>query len=286
MQLENFEQLVQGIDEAQMILIGLGEEWILTEDMMIEDLSDKNTVLQKMLQVARITDGFQMILPVLTAYYYEMYMPDKIEKAYRNMLEMLEGKNYFIVSLTIDPYLEKIGFKEERYVNPCGTYKKLQCENGCHCDLVSSAELIEEMETMLSGIKDMDCDNENVSKLLEQCVEIMERYRCEHCNAPMSFNLLDSKKYCEEGYLPQWQKYMKWLQGTLNRDICVVEAGVGVKQPSVIRWPFEKTVFYNRKAKMFRIHKTFYQVNEEVAERAYGCKCHSVDLFRERNVEA
>ena len=139
---------------------------------------------------------------------------------------------------------------------------------------------------MLSGIKDMDCDNENVSKLLEQCVEIMERYRCEHCNAPMSFNLLDAQKYCEDGYLPQWQKYMKWLQGTLNREICVVEAGVGVKQPSVIRWPFEKTVYYNQKAKMFRIHKSFYQINEEVAERSYGCKCHSVDLFSERNVEA
>ena len=115
---------------------------------------------------------------------------------------------------------------------------------------------------------------------------MMKKYDCKQCGSELRFNLLDTKEYREEGYLERWKCYMKWLQGTLNKELCVIEAGAGVKLPSVIRWPFEKTVFYNQKAKMFRIHKMFYQVNEEVAERAYGCRCHSVELFSERNVEA
>ena len=57
---------------------------------------------------------------------------------------------------------------------------------------------------------------------------------------------------------------MKWLQGTLNHKICIIELGVGMKYPSVIRWPFEKTAFFNNKAFFFRIHKKLYHLTEEL----------------------
>lgn len=286
MQLEKFEQLIQSVNDAQMVLVGLGEEWIVTEEMIESDLEEKDVGLQQMFRMSRNVEKYQKVLPILMSYYYQNYIPTKIEKAYQNMRDLLEEKNYFVVSLSVDSYLRKTGFKEDRYVNPCGTYEKLQCENGCRTELVSADELLGEIESILVETNDRDCHDEKIIYLLEKCLNVLENYHCEQCGAPMSFNLLDTKKYCEEGYLEQWKKYMKWLQGTLNRELCVIESGVGVKHPSVIRWPFEKTVFYNQKAKMFRIHKMLYQVNEEVAERAYGCKCHSVDLFSERNVKA
>lgn len=286
MRLENFEQLNQGVIEAQMVLVGLGEEWIVTDEMIMSDLADKNKSLYQMFQIARTEERFQKLLPVFTAYYYKKFIPEKVERAYRNMYNLLEGKNYFIVSLTVDPYLKKFGFKEERCVNPCGTYEKLQCEQGCQIDFVSSEVLLKEIEGVLADTEDTACNRETLNCLLGQCADVLENYRCAQCGAAMYFNLLDAKKYREEGYLDHWQTYMKWLQGTLNKELCVIEAGVGVKHPSVIRWPFEKTVFYNQKAKMFRIHKVLYQINEEIAERACGCKCHSVNLFSERNVEA
>lgn len=286
MHLENYEQLVQSVDEAQLVLVGLGEEWVMTEEMIMEDLADKNKCLYEMFQAAKKEERFYKVLSVLTAYYYKNYIPAKLEKAYKNMYDLLEGKNYFIVSLTVDPYLNTIGFKKDRYVNPCGTYEKMQCEDGCNMYLVSSDQLLEEVNAILNDDRNMECGSEKIKRLLEQCLIVLDRHHCKQCEAPMSFNLLDTKIYREEGYLDCWQIYMKWLQGTLNKKLCVIESGVGMQLPSVIRWPFEKTVFYNQKAKMFRIHKMFYQVNEEVAERAYGCECHSVSLFNEKKVEA
>ena len=283
MRLENFEQLNQAVIDADLVLVGLGEEWVLDEEDILKDLSGKNNVLYEMFLYAKKDERFRKLCSFFIAYYYDEYIPDILKNAYKNLLKILEGKNYFIVSLTVDSYLKKMGFKEGRYVNPCGTYEKMQCEEGCDKKLVSSYGLVNEIKTMLNSA---DCMGQGIEKLLEQCLELVSRYQCESCAADLNFNLLDTKKYLEEGYLEQWQIYMKWLQGTLNKNLCVIEAGVGMKLPSVIRWPFEKTVFYNQKANMFRIHEKFYQVNEEVAERAYGCKCHSVKMFGEKNVEA
>ncbi len=286
MQLENFEQLEHVVSEADLILVGLGEEWVLTEELILEDLAEKNIVLHEMLLTARKEEKYNKLIPLLVAYYYNSYIPEVLEGAYANMLEMLEGKNYFIVSLTVDSYLAKMGFKEDRYVNPCGSYEKLQCDNCCNTQLITSEQLLKEVERIIVSVEGLDLTGQMLQQVLERCLTSIEERHCDQCGATMSFNLLDTKKYCEEGYLEKWQIYMKWLQGTLNKRLCVIEAGVGMKLPSVIRWPFEKTVFYNQKANMFRIHDKFYQINEEVAERAYSCKGHSVQVFKEKNVEA
>ena len=78
-----------------------------------------------------------------------------------------------------------------------------------------------------------------------------------------------------------WQMYMKWLQGSVNKKLCVIEAGAGMSLPSVIRWPFEKTVYYNQKAFLYRIHHTFHQINHEIAERSCGIEASAVSFFKD-----
>ena len=286
MQLESFEQLEQIVFDADMVVVGLGEEWVLNEKNILDDLKEKNAKLWEIFSVAEKEKQYQKLLPFLTAYYYEKYVPENLKRAYENMLKLLEGKNYFIVSLSIDSYLKKIGFKENRYVNPCGTYEKIQCKAGCEQTLKSSEELFGKIQDWLENTLNTDRDGQSVNLLLDKGLEIFDNIHCEKCGADIGFNCLDSNKYLEEGYLEQWQFYMKWLQGTLNKKLVVIEAGAGMKLPSVIRWPFEKTVFYNQKANMVRIHQKYYQVNEEIAERSYGCKYNSVRFFGEKNLEA
>lgn len=287
MQMNSYEQLERAVSEADNVLVGLGEEWVLTEEEILEDLSVKNSCVYKLYKVAKENESYTEAVQLLTAYYYMNYIPERLQKAYKNLLQLIGDKNYFVVSLCIDDYLKKIGFNAERCVNPCGTFEKLQCNIGCAHELESSAPLMNAIFDCLQKAKEMGFDSESdLEEVLKKCISIKHEYICEECGGNVCFNSLDAKKYRQEGYLEYWQTYMKWLQGTLNRKLCVIEAGVGMKLPSVIRWPFEKTVFYNQKSKMFRIHEKFYQINEEVSDRAYGCRCYSVDLFCDKNVEA
>jgi len=286
MQLENYEQLKLAVEAADMVLVGLGEEWVLNEDIILEDLKNRNKLFYEMFSIAAKEELYQKLLPFLMAYYYEKYIPAMWKSAYENLSELLEGKNYFLVSLTVDSYLRDIGFKEERCVNPCGTYKKMQCDDGCGRTIDVAVELINKIGQLVENGQEFDSGSQEIKKVMDKALSICGDLHCEKCGSDIVFNLLEAKKYLEDGYLEQWQIYMKWLQGTLNRKLLVIEAGAGMKLPSVIRWPFEKTVFYNQKANMIRIHQKYYQVNEEIAERSYGCKCYSVQLFKEKNLEA
>ena len=67
---------------------------------------------------------------------------------------------------------------------------------------------------------------------------------------------------------------------TINRELLVLELGEGFQTPTVIRWPFEKTVYFNRKSHMYRVHQSLSQVSEEIGDRAVSVTENSVEWVR------
>ncbi len=82
-----------------------------------------------------------------------------------------------------------------------------------------------------------------------------------------------------DGNEEKWDEYNKWLSRTLNRKLVVLELGVGLKMPGVIRWPFEKVAFINAKAEMFRVHKSLYQTTEELGDKCTGIKADPLEFM-------
>ncbi len=82
-----------------------------------------------------------------------------------------------------------------------------------------------------------------------------------------------------------WKKYLSWLENTLNRELLVMEFEVSFENPTVIRFPFEKTVFYNNKAFLVRVNERFYQLPEEISAKGIGFKTDTNsflnDLFKD-----
>ncbi len=77
----------------------------------------------------------------------------------------------------------------------------------------------------------------------------------------------------------QWNAYTEWLSRTLNRKLVILELGDNFLRPSVMRWPFEKTAELNLKACMFRVHKTFSQIPDELKGKAFPVKADSVEFM-------
>lgn len=99
------------------------------------------------------------------------------------------------------------------------------------------------------------------------------------CGSDRTGNVVTNEHYDESCYLPQWQNYLKWLQNTLNRNLCILELGVGFQYPSVIRWPFEKTGYLNQKADFIRVHSKFPQMSEELKDKGISIDGNPVDLL-------
>lgn len=96
---------------------------------------------------------------------------------------------------------------------------------------------------------------------------------CPTCGAPLNFHTIANPDYLENGYLPQWEHYKKWLTATLNKKLCILELGVDFTFPQVIRFPFEKTAFYNKKAVFVRVNSRFPQLEQSWRPRDGDFSC-------------
>lgn len=76
-----------------------------------------------------------------------------------------------------------------------------------------------------------------------------------------------------------WDAYLHWLSFTLNQRLCILELGVGFFKPDVIRFPFEKTCYFNQKSKFIRINEEFPQLAKEIADRGVSIEKNPVEFF-------
>ena len=171
----------------------------------------------------------------------------EVKLAYEQLYALVNDKDYFIVTTLTDGAIYDTQFSKERFVAPCGNMHWQQCSKACTKDIWEEGE-----------VKDG---------------------RCPHCGASLEENTIQSECYIEEGYLPLRKKYQFWLSTTLNKELAVLELGVGFQTPTVIRWPFEKTVFFNRKAWLIRVHREFSQISEEIKEKSTPVAENSVEFL-------
>lgn len=254
------EQLIQKIKEADMVLVGIGEEFEM------EDSFSENPDYQQLCGEI-VKEGMQWVMPYVKRSYLmqEDARAENIRKAYRAMEELLTGKNYFVISTCMDGLLRETGLKRERIVEPCGTCFQMQCEKGCKGSVTDTAEQLF-LETEACTFR-------------KKAWKDMERLHCPICGAPMEYNSLYAEHYLEEGYSEKWNLYTKWLQGTLNKKLCILELGAGMLFAGVLRFRFEKITGLNQKAELLRVHENLYQLPEEISNRGLAISKNSVEFM-------
>lgn len=186
--------------------------------------------------------------------YLEKSRETKQDLAYKKLEQLIREKDYFIVTLCQDDKIYNTCLDREKIVAPCGSFSKLQCSDVCTDEIYSLDDYRERIASQKTAY-------------------------CPHCGKELVTNRINAAKYSEEGYLKQWGAYTKWLQGTLNKKLLIIELGVGLKFPSVIRWPFEKTCFINEKSRMIRVHNFLYQMTEEIKEKGIGIQEDPIDFL-------
>lgn len=255
--------LKQNIEDAQYVLVGIGAEFAQRLEPMEQDAFYASLADQ-----AR-SDAFEGQIRQYLQFHYLKRHPDKrILDAYGQLTSLLEGKDYFIVSLCTDDLIYETELDPSRIVTPCGGWRAMQCGRECVTDqepLVTDENVMREL---LSSID--ECDGE---------LDAIDFPVCAECSAPLWFNQISAPEYREEGYLPQWQKYTRWLMGTLNRKICILELGVGMQFLQIIRFPFEKVAYVNQKAYFYRVHSRLYQLTEELKGKGVSVPQNPVDFL-------
>lgn len=173
-----------------------------------------------------------------------------LNAAYEALYDLIKEKDYYIVTTLTDGAVYEMPFDKNRIVAPCGNIHWRQCSKACTKDIWEESEVPDDV--------------------------------CPHCKAPLTGNTIKAETYIEEGYLPRWKDYMKWQTGTINRSLVILELGEGFATPTVMRWPFEKIIYFNRKSRLYRINESFYQLPKEAEERGVSVHENSVRWMLEK----
>ena len=161
-------------------------------------------------------------------------------KLYEELYKIAKDKNYFILSTNVDGQFYNSGFDENKIFEVQGDYGYLQCENACHNKLYDNKELVHKW---IENTKDCKIPSELVMK-------------CPVCGGNMDMNLRKDANFVQdEKWYVQAERYKEFLKEAENKNVVLLEIGVGFNTPGIIRYPFEQMVKANDKIRLIRINK-------------------------------
>ena len=177
---------------------------------------------------------------------------------YGELLRLLEGKDWFVVTSNADRQFMRSGFDMERVFEYQGNYDVLSCSKRCSKHTWESLPALREVKAHIDR-DTFECPEEFVP-------------RCPSCGA-----------YAEIGFRPEnheegFRRYADFVNSSADLRLCILELGVGFNTPGVIRWPFERFTRLIPRATLFRVnrgymdgvgYKGYPQVPEDLGNRAY-----------------
>lgn len=223
--------------------------------------------------------------------------PDAVKKicaAYQNLYNLIKDKDYFIVTMAMDAVIfdTELGSTAEKVIctDPPLKDEWISGQEKAAPELLAKLDQLfpkkeKPLDSRLQRIA-APCGNVTWRQCSRTCTkDIWEPGEipddiCPHCGAPLTGNTMDAAEYIEEGYLPQWQRYTKWLGKTFGQDLLILELGVGFGKPGILRFPLEKTAFFNQKAFLLRVNERFPQIGEELKGRSEGIAENSVNWIQ------
>lgn len=142
---------------------------------------------------------------------------------YKMLFELVQNKDYFVLTTNVDHQFQKAGFDKHRLFYTQGDYGLFQCSESCHNATYDNEEVI---RRMVAEQKNMRIPSELVPKCLE-------------CGKPMTMNLrCDDTFVQDEGWYKASERYSDFLRRHEGMHILFLELGVGFNTPVIIKYPF------------------------------------------------
>ena len=154
--------------------------------------------------------------------YINRYM-DAPKPVYENLLQLVQDKDYFVITTNVDHCFQKAGFDKKRLFYTQGDYGLFQCSEPCCQETFDNEEVIREM---VKRQEDMKIPTEFLPT-------------CPHCGKPLTMNLRSDDTFVEDkGWHRAAERYENFFRTRAGQKILFLELGVGYNTPVIIKYPF------------------------------------------------
>lgn len=176
-----------------------------------------------------------------------------VGKPYRDLLELVKDKDYFVITTNVDHQFQLAGFDKKRLFYTQGDYGLWQCSKPCHQKTYDNEEAVRQM---VARQKD--------GKIPSQLVP-----KCPVCGAPMTMNLrCDMTFVQDDGWYAASGRYEDFLRRHEGMHLLLLELGVGANTPVIIKYPFWQMTAKNPKAVYACVNFGEAMCPREIAEQS------------------
>lgn len=159
---------------------------------------------------------------------------------YRRLLELVQEKDYFVLTTNVDHQFQKAGFDKHRLFYTQGDYGLWQCSQPC-CKLTYDNEaqvrkMVEAQGFVVDGNGDLSLP-EGIRPAMSIPAELIPY--CPKCGKPLTMNLRADETFVEDtGWHIASERYAEFLRRHQNLRVLFWELGTGYNTPAIIKYGF------------------------------------------------
>ena len=175
---------------------------------------------------------------------------DAPKPVYDDLLKLVQGKDYFVLTTNVDHCFQKADFDKKRLFYTQGDYGLFQCSEPCCQETYDNESIVRKMleaQGYVIGADNTLSVPEGVTPKMAIPSELVPR--CPHCGRPQTQNLRCDDSFVEdEGWHTAAERYSNFLRTREGQKILFLELGVGFNTPVIIKYPFWQMTAKNPKA--------------------------------------
>lgn len=188
--------------------------------------------------------------------YWNRYV-DAPKSAYRDLLALVQDKDYFVLTTNVDHQFQRAGFDKERLFYTQGDYGLWQCSVPCHQQTYDNEDVV---RCMVEEQTEMRIPSELIP-------------RCPKCGKPMTMNLRSDDSFVQDdGWYQAASRYKEFLRSHQGMRVLFLELGVGGNTPGIVKYPFWKYTMENPRAAYVCINYETTYIPAQIREQSFLLK--------------
>lgn len=173
---------------------------------------------------------------------------------HRDLLGLIAGKNYFVLTSNIDDQFYKAGFDPGRVFAPQNSLADLQCSVPCCRDIWSGEAAYRRIAAHIDPTS-FSCREEDLP-------------RCPHCGAPAVWNMRGRDCFIPDKVMANRVPFERFFEEASKGRAVFLELGVGFNSPGLIRHPFQRMAGLWPGAALIRVNRDYPSVPDKIREKS------------------
>ena len=181
--------------------------------------------------------------------YYNRYI-DAPKPVYQELLKLIKGKDYFVITTNVDHQFQRAGFDKKRLFYTQGDYGLFQSVNPLIQETYDNETWVMEAMEAQGFVRDeTGVFQVPASGSIAMQIPIDLIPKCPADGSDVVMNLRADDSFVEdEGWHRASAAYAEFLHRHENRHVLYLELGVGANTPVIIKYPFWQMTLANKEA--------------------------------------